>query len=64
MTPVRVRHSTFKDCTGVAVRETTKKYLVDDTVYPAVEVRWDRSYHLDSIVANFNLVFVLPARHA
>lgn len=58
---VRVRHSTFRNCTGEAVRETIKTDRLGYEKYPAVEVKWDRPYHLDSVMANYNLVFIVPA---
>jgi hypothetical protein len=58
---MRVRHKTFTDCTGVAVRSTTKCDRMGYDVYPATEVWWDRPYGIDAIVANYNLVFIVPA---
>lgn len=58
---VKVRHSTFTSFTGVAVRETVKKDGLHGIEYPACEVIWDRPSALDTIVANYNLIFIVPA---
>lgn len=58
---MRVRHSTFRDCTGVAIRPTVKRDRLHDIEYPSTEVQWDGSYNLDRIMANYNLVFIVPA---
>lgn len=58
---MRVRHSTFRDCTGVAVRQTTKHDWIHGIDYPATVVEWDNHYLLDTVMANYNLVFIVPA---
>lgn len=58
---MRVRHSTFRDCTGVAIRQTVKHDWAHGIDYPATEVRWDRQGILDAVMANYNLVFIVPA---
>lgn len=58
---IRVRHKSFKDATGIAVRETTKRY-VNGEEYPGCIVQWGKGCMLlDTIMANFNLVFIVPA---
>lgn len=61
---MRVRHSTFKDVTGVALRETLKQDRLGYSTYPACEVLWDRradQLFFDRIMSNYNLVFIVPA---
>lgn len=59
---IRVRHSTFSDRYGWALREITKRYPTGEE-YPGVIVEWDGycAGILDTIVANYNLVFIVPA---
>ena len=59
---VRVRHSTFKDCYGVAIAETVKETITGYEKYPACFVQWDKpGTLLDTIMTNYNLVFIVPA---
>lgn len=59
---VKVRHSTFADCTGRAIRETVKTDLLGYEKYSGCVVEWDRPFNLDTIMANYNLVFIVPAK--
>lgn len=61
---MRVRHSTFRESTGTAIRQTVKRDWLHDIEYPACEVRWDKPWDrsvLDTIMANYNLIFIVPA---
>jgi len=58
---VRVRHSLFSDCYGWAIKPTTVRNLLGSK-HPGAIVKWDNPKTLlNSRVAFYNLVFIVPA---